>query len=50
MLNDINNFIKWLTLKAFIINKVSSATKLQVFSFFGMESVFSLVISTLSVI
>ena len=38
MLNDIN-FIEWLALKAFIVNKVSNTTK-----------IFSLLISALSVI
>ena len=28
MQNDINNFIKWLVIKVFIINEVSSATKI----------------------
>ena len=29
MLNDINNFIKWLALKTFMINEVSNATKIK---------------------
>ena len=33
MLNDINNFIKWLLLKVFILNEVNIVTKLQGFLF-----------------
>ena len=46
MLNDINNFIKWLVLKE--LNKVSNATKVvKLFLFFSMKAIFSLVISIL---
>ena len=41
MLND-NNFIKWLALKAFIINKVSNATKIATIFVFCMKSIFLL--------
>ena len=41
MLIIINNFIKWLALKAFMINKVSNATKLQVVSFLVFSFSFS---------
>ena len=49
MLNDMNNFIKWLALKVFIINE-AIPWKLQDFSFFCMKAIFSLAISTLDVI
>ena len=42
MLNDINNFIKWLVLKPFIINKVSNATKIASVFVFLYESYFLL--------
>ena len=40
MLNDINNFIKWLAVKALITNKVSSATKITSVFVFLFESHF----------
>ena len=42
MSNDINNFIKWLALKAFIINKVSNAPKIAKFFVFFCKSYFPL--------
>ena len=42
MLNDINNFIKWLVLKTFMIKKVSNATKVASFFIFLSESYFLL--------
>lgn len=40
MLNDINNFIKWLAVKTLIITKVSSATKITSVFVFLFESHF----------
>ena len=49
MLNDINNFIKWLPVKVFTLNEVL-LQELQVFLFFCVKAIFYLVISTLHVI
>ena len=50
MLHDLNNFIKWLVLKVFIIKEASNTPqKLQDFLFFHMKAIFSFAISTLNV-
>ena len=49
-LNDIDNFIKSLALKVFIVKEVSNTTKIAILYVFCMKSIFSLVVSTLNVI
>ena len=39
MLND-SNFIKWLALKAFIINEVSNYTKIAIIFFFFFHEIY----------
>ena len=42
MSNNIKNFIKWLALKAFIINEVFNATKIAIFFVFLYDIYFAL--------
>ena len=47
--HDLNNFIKWLVLKVFIIKEASNAPQKLQDLFFHMKAIFSFAISTLNV-